>query len=173
MMGSLKAIAGDAGGAPLPPGERPMRRRKKETEEVERKKAQTLFEQFDLLYLHRPVEEFDNPPYPLVLHRFLAADVDFAYWAREIGRDVWDSSMVLQIWRAVVPKMVKSPYMKYTAPKKPASADAFTERLMKLYAWSRQEAEEAIDVLLTVFGEAGYKKFAATYGVEVKEKEEE
>lgn len=149
--------------------ERPMGRKKKKVleEPPAPPKALDIFEQFNLLFQHEMVED---PPYHLILHRFLASDQDFAYWAREFTRNhIYDPLMLWKLWCSIVPPLPRAPFMRYVAPKAPKAAAGLVPRLMEVHRWSRERAEESAELMLTVVGKDAWKSLAATYGVELQD----
>lgn len=92
-------------------------------------------------------EKIDDPPYPLVLHRFLSSDPDYAQVAKELQREVYDPNRVFEIWRAAVPKSTKPPYLHYPAPGKPGTPETVVLEIERREYMNRPEAEEALALL--------------------------
>lgn len=106
-----------------------------------------------------------NPHSAFILHRFLGSDRDFCEIAKELQKDVVDPQMVMEIWRAAVPRG-RPPRLKYTGPRKGKAAEGLVERIMRVWGYNREQADEAVDLITT----AGKLEDAcAEFGVEVKE----
>lgn len=120
-----------------------------------------LFEAMNYLFTKRTYP-FDDYPSAFIMHRFLASDMDYALACGEAAK-IRDDQMVFAWWRAILPQGRGAPFFTYTAPKKRAAAEELVERLMGLYCYTREQAEEAID-LLRELGHA--EDMHAYFGVE-------
>jgi hypothetical protein len=151
----------DVGSKNSPPGEEPE---KKGQQEV------TLFDKIDALFKGKHPTELDSIPNFYIIHRFLASDKDYALVVRNIGHKIRGDDILWQFWRAVVPRVSKSPYLKYPAPGKPGAATDLAQRLANRRAMSRLEAEQTIDL----FDEMGKKQDLANYlGIELNEENDD
>lgn len=98
-----------------------------------------------------------------VLHRFFVSDPAFAPVAKALA-PIWDDKMVVEVWRASLPRMAKPPYFRYAAPKKPPAAVEVVKKIASVECLSLAEAEEVLD-LITLMGKGA--EVYAHYGVEV------
>jgi hypothetical protein len=85
----------------------------------------------------------DGTPPTFMMHRFLAADPDFAQAARTLQRDMRsEPHLIFGTWQALLPKGSGAPRLAYVAAKKPPAAEALTTRMMQVLGERRRVAEE-------------------------------
>lgn len=105
--------------------------------------APDIFQCIEDLFAGRIPEKF---PYPFILHRFLASDIDYCVAAKEIQHATTDPALVFGIWQLAVPRG-PAPRVKYVGPKKSPAAEVLVARLMEVEKINRQDAEEAVQLL--------------------------
>lgn len=124
--------------------------------------AVDIFRQMEQLFRKDPIEGEMNT---FVLHRFLASDPTFASFAKQIGNNLRDDSLVVEVWKTALPRMAKAPYFKYPAPKKGPAAEELSKRVMEIENLNQVEADEAVAMFATM----GLTEVAHRYyGVEQK-----
>lgn len=107
----------------------------------------SIFDKLDNLYTSKDLE--GSPPSPWIMHRFLASQPDLALVARELNRTplIADSEKVYHIWDTIIPPVANSPYFPYIAPSSKDQPEKLVRALMEAENYSRQEAEDALEIL--------------------------
>lgn len=122
--------------------------------------AEDLFSWLDAIWTKR-VPEGTPPTY--MMHRFLAAEKDFAPVARELQTRVREPWLVFRIWQGLLPKGRSAPRLQYVAPKKPPQEEQLVARIRQVEGVRRRVVEEMIEIVKLAGRErALYKE----YGVE-------
>lgn len=125
--------------------------------------AEDLFHQMDTLFRNKTPE---GAVHVFVLHRFLASDPTFAPVAKEFSQ-IWDDSMVVEMWRTCLPRSTKAPRLRYPAPKKLAASSELVTKLAAIENCTLLEAEEAV----LMFDQMKLHTAALTYyGIEEEKK---
>lgn len=105
--------------------------------------AADIFVQIAQLFRKEPITEDVNV---FVLHRFLASEVAYAPVAKELSR-IYNDRMVVEIWKASLPRMAKAPYLKYAGPKRPPASSALVKKIADAEGYTLMEADEVVQVL--------------------------
>ena len=122
--------------------------------------ANDLFTWLDALWTKR-IPEGTPPTY--MMHRFLAAEKDFAPFCRELQTRVREPHLVFRIWQGLLPKGGGAPRLQYVAPKKPPQEEQLVARMRQVEGVRRVIVEEMIAIVKLAGKEkALYKE----YGVE-------
>ena len=98
------------------------------------------------------------------LHRFFASDPNFAPVADELSR-IYDDKMVVEIWRGALPNTSRSPYFKWTGPKK-LVPDDLVRKMADVENLSYSEAEEMMALMYEIDSSV-VEKGCEYYGVEL------
>lgn len=133
--------------------------RKRET--TPRESSSTdLFGWLDALFTKaRP----DGTPPMYVMHRFLAADPDYADVARWLQLEVREPLLVFATWQALLPREPRAPRLSYVAPKKAPEEEALVSRMKEVLRESRSTVEGMIAMVQLAGREPDlYREFGVT-----------
>lgn len=108
-------------------------------------------------------EQHHGVPPTFVMHRFLAAERDYAEFARWLQLHVREPVLVFRTWQGLLPKGRGAPMLPYVAPKKPPQEEALVTRMRQVLAERRSVVEEMITLLKAAGKEAD---LYAQFGVE-------
>lgn len=103
-----------------------------------------LFAWLDALFTKvRP----EGTPPTFMMHRFLAADKDFAQVARYLAVEIKDPELIFGTWQAMLPKGRGAPRLQYVAPKKAAAEEELVTRMKATLSESRATVERMIAMI--------------------------
>lgn len=106
--------------------------------------AVDLFRQMDQLFRG---EEIEGDLNTFALHRFLASDPNFSQAAKQIGNNIRDDRLAVGVWKFSLPRLRKSPWFKYPAPKKTPEVEALVKKIADVENVTCVAAEEFVMVL--------------------------
>lgn len=105
----------------------------------------------------------EGTPPTFVMHRFLAAEKDYAEFARWLQLHVREPVLVFRTWQGLLPKGRGAPMLPYVAPKKPPQEEELVTRMRSVLAERRTVVEEMVSLLKLAGREAD---LYAEFGIE-------
>ncbi len=87
----------------------------------------------------------DNPPTDWMLHRYIASDIDYAPFAKDISLKIFETAFVWEIWRAAVPR--GNPRFQYTAAKKSRKKNVLANQMVERLGLHPATAEEYAEII--------------------------
>ena len=107
--------------------------------------AVELFDWIKALFLKNRVDSTNKPP-TFMINRFLASKQMFAPFAAWASRNIRDHVLAYEWWMTALPRQ-QQPFLSYPAPKKGPAADALVVAVMERFAYNREDAEQAVELV--------------------------
>lgn len=111
----------------------------------------------------------DGTPPTFMMHRFLAAERDYAQVARYLQVEVRDPALVFGTWQAMLPKDRQAPRLGYVAPKKQPAEEELITRMKSVLSESRLTCERMLEI---VRASGNLPELYAEFGVEMPDDDE-